>query len=152
MSRILSFSPSLSDFFAEYGFAAGDLGTTVAHGITPLMRAAQLGREDLVSELVSLGADVHSVNHDGNTALWLGCFSGSPDVVRRLAQAGSHLNHQNAVGATCLMYAASSGKAHIIQVLLELGSDPLVRNQDGGLAGEMAQNLECLKLLRHTIS
>lgn len=151
MSQSTISSPELVSFLKEHGFS-GNLASTIAHGMTPLMRAAQLGLVGLTAELIALGVDVHAVNHDDNTALWLGCFSGSRDVVEELVRAGSDLNHQNAVGATCLMYAASSGKTDVVRLLLELGADPLVRNQDGGLAGEMAQNLECLRLLRHTIT
>ena len=145
-------SDELLDFLLTNGFDVADIDAPADHGLTPLMRAALRGRLDVVDELLGLGAKVDTRNHDGNNALWLGCVSDEPDVVRRLHAACIDLDNQNDTGATALMYAASSGKAKMIELLLELGANAGLVNQDGANAGDMAATIDCLQLLRHTVS
>lgn len=143
-------SPALAAFLSEYGFSTTDLNLPRQHGLTPLMRAALLGRDDLLEELIALGVTIGLRNHDGNTALWLACVSNEAAVVRRLIGAGINLNNQNDAGATCLMYTASSGRHAMMEILLAAGADPLIRNQDDARAVDLCATVECLQLLRHT--
>jgi len=143
---------ALLDFLLTNGFDVADINAPAEHGLTPLMRAALRAQLEIVEELLELGAKLEIRNHDGNTALWLGCVSGNLAVVRRLHAAGISLDNQNEVGATVLMYAASSGKAELVQLLLELGARAELRSIDGANAGDMAATRECLRLLRHTVS
>lgn len=140
----------LSRFLTAYGFDEADLDGAREHGLTPLMRAALLGREDLIEELLARGASVNLRNADGNNALWLACVSGKPGAVQRLIDAGIDLNNRNDTGATVLMYAASSGKADMVTLLLEAGADPWLRNHDDAKAVDMASTLACLRALRFT--
>ncbi|HET7542579.1 MAG TPA: ankyrin repeat domain-containing protein [Polyangiaceae bacterium] len=144
-------SEALIDFLCRHGFDPANLDAPAQYGLTPVMRAALGGHVDLLAELLARGASVAARNADGNNALWLGCVSNQPQIVRMLWAAGVALDSQNDVGATALMYAASSGKAEIVALLLELGANPYLCNGDGAKAGEMAANVECLRLLRHTI-
>ncbi|THF55370.1 ankyrin repeat domain-containing protein [Pseudothauera rhizosphaerae] len=141
---------SLVAFLVEYGFDLDDLDAPRAHGLTPLMRAALVGRADLVDELVQLGVSVARRNMDGNNALWLACVGGSADAVCHLVAAGIDVDNRNDMGATCLMYCASAGKADTLALLLECGADPLLTNFDDARAADLAATRECLKLLRHT--
>ncbi len=143
-----SCSPALQAFLAEYTFDQSDLNAPRQHGLTPLMRAALLGRDDLVAELLALGADVQLRNMDGNNALWLACVSSQGAVVRQLADAGIFLDNRNDMGATALMYTASAGKADMVELLLVLGADPQVQNYDDARAVDLCATLPCLKLLR----
>lgn len=142
-------TPQLATFLAEYGFPAADLDSRAEHGFTPLMRAAKLGRLDLIDELLTLGAGVSPLNTDGCNALWLACYSGDPELIRRLVAAGIDIDNQNGNGATCLMYVSSNGKAGLVKLLLELGADPGLRNFDDYSALDLAASVECLRLLRH---
>jgi len=112
------------------------------------MRAALLGRPELVEELLALGVDVQRRNSDGNNALWLACVARDDAVAARLAVAGIDLDNRNDAGATCLMYAASSGRAEMVAWLLATGADPDLRNQDDARAVDLCATLPCLKLLR----
>jgi len=147
----LSLSAELLLFLTAYGFDLDDLNAPRVHGLTPLMRAALLGRVELIDELLRLDVAVDLRNADGNNALWLGCVSNDPAVVRRLVDAGINLDNRNDLGATCLMYAASSGKPAMVELLLQAGADPLVRNFDDAKAVDLAATRECLALLRHTV-
>jgi rhodanese-related sulfurtransferase len=141
-------SPALARMLAEHGGDPAALDAPGAQGLTPLMRAALLGRGELVEELLALGVDIHRRNGDGNNALWLACVGRHETVAARLAAAGIDLDNQNDAGATCLMYAASSGRAEMVAWLLAAGADPDLKNQDDARAVDLCATLRCLKLLR----
>ena len=141
-------SPALAAMLAEHACNPADLDAPGAQGLTPLMRAALLGRVDLVEELLVLGVDIQRRNGDGNNALWLACVARDDRVAARLATAGIDLDNQNDAGATCLMYAASSGRAEMVAWLLAAGANPDLKNQDDARAVDLCATLPCLKLLR----
>lgn len=143
-------SRALADFIEQYHFDRDNLDSPWDHALTPLMRAALLGRDDLAQELLAHGANIHLRNTDGNNALWLACVSGNTTLVRMLIDAGIDLDNRNLTGATALMYTASSGKPEMMQILLENGADPLIRTDDDYLAVELAATAECLQMLRYT--
>lgn len=143
-------SKALRTFIAEFHFDPENLDSPWDHALTPLMRAALLGRDDLAEELLAHGVNLHLRNSDGNNALWLACVSGNALLVQRLIDAGIDLDNRNLTGATALMYTASSGKHEMMKLLLENGADPLIRTDDDYLAVELAATAECLQLLRHT--
>lgn len=143
-------SLALAEFIAEHQFDAQNLDSTQEHALTPLMRAALLGRDDLAEELLAHGVNLHLRNSDGNNALWLACVSGNASLVQRLIDAGINMDNRNLTGATVLMYASSSGKSAMMKLLLDNGADPMIRTDDDYLAVELAATTECLGLLRHT--
>ncbi len=142
-------STVLSAFLQTHGFSPKNLNEPQADGrFTPLMRAAKLGRLDLIEELLAHGVDVQITNADGCNALWLACYAGDHGVIRRLIAAGIDLDLQNGNGATCLMYVASNSKADLVELLLSYGADATLKNFDDFTALDLAANRECLKLLR----
>ncbi len=142
-------SPKLAAFLAEHAFPSHDLSAPQADGrFTPLMRAAKLGRLDIVDELLVLGVDIEVVNADGCNALWLACYSGSHEVIERLIAAGIAIDRQNGNGATCLMYVSSNSKPDLVKLLLEKGANPKLKNFDDFSALDLAASVECLKLLK----
>lgn len=143
-------APALHAFIDEYGYDPDNLDQAREHGLTPLMRAALLGRPDLMEALLAAGVDLARRNGDGNNALWLACVSREAAAIRALVVAGIDLDNRNDVGATCLMYAASSGRPEIVEALLAAGADPYIRNDDDVCAVDLASTIECLRLLRHT--
>ena len=56
---------------------------------TPLHWAAAFGHDDLVATLLGSRAEVHAVNHEGETALHDACRGGHPGCVRQLLAAGA---------------------------------------------------------------
>lgn len=143
-------SPALLAFLAEWHFDPADLNAPRKNSLTPLMRAALLGNEALVAELLALGVDIAYLNSDGNNALWLACVSGNGAVVQRLIDAGIEKDNRNLLGSTTLMYCASSGKADMLKLMLDNGADPLVENFDDARAADLCATMECLRLLRTT--
>ena len=142
-------TPQLSAFLTEHGFQSNDINAPQADGrFTPLMRAAKLGRLDIVDELLALGVDLNALNADGCNALWLACYNGSHELIERLIAAGVNIDQQNGNGASALMYVASNSKPDLVKLLLEKGANPKLKNFDDSTAFDLAASLECLKLLR----
>ena len=142
-------TPQLTAFLAEHCFTPGNINAPQADGrFTPLMRAAKLGRLDMVDELLALGVDFAALNADGCNALWLACYNGSHALIERLIAAGIDIDVQNGNGASCLMYVASNSKPDLVKLLLEKGANPNLRNFDDSTALDLAASLACLKLLR----
>lgn len=142
-------SPQLAAFLEEYSFTPGNINAPQADGrFTPLMRAAKLGRLEIVDELLALGVDLAVLNADGCNALWLACYNGSHALIERLIAAGIDIDVQNGNGASCLMYVASNSKPDLVKLLLEKGANPNLRNFDDSSALDLAASLACLKLLK----
>ena len=142
-------TPQLAVFLAEHNFQPGNINAPQADGrFTPLMRAAKLGRLDIVDELLLLGVELNALNADGCNALWLACYNGGQPLIQRLIDAGINIDQQNGNGATCLMYVASNSKPDLVKLLLENGANPALKNFDDFSALDLAASLACLKLLR----
>lgn len=140
-------SPGLRIWLRDLGFAQCDVNGVVEHGITPLMRASQLGQVTVAADLIRAGAQIATRNADGNNALWFACVGGAREALALLIAAGIDINNQNDNGATCLMYAASTGKAPIVVQLIAAGADLKRESLDGFTALDSASTEECLKLL-----
>jgi len=141
-------SEPLQDWLAVQGFPPRGVNAVIANDTTPLMKAAHLGQDAVVGELIAAGARLEATNADGNNALWLACVGGHLDVIDRLVAGGIDIDNRNDNGATALMYAASSGKAAVVAHLLAKGADTAAETLDGFTALDMAASMECLVLLR----
>ena len=141
-------TPELQAFLLEHGFPLDQPDAPGANGLTPLMRAAKLGRLDLIDPLLAHGAKVEVLNQDGCNALWLACYHGDHALIRRLVAAGTPIDQQNGNGASCLMYVSSNGRAVVVELLLELGADPTLKNFDDWTAQDLASSAGCLRALR----
>jgi len=142
-------NPQLAAFLAEHGFQPDNINAPQADGrFTPLMRAAKLGRLDIVDQLLVLGVDLAALNADGCNALWLACYNGSHEIIERLIAVGIDIDVQNGNGASCLMYVSSNSKPDLVKLLLEKGANPKLKNFDDFSALDLAASLECLQLLR----
>lgn len=142
-------TPELSAFLDEHGFDRANINAPQADGrFTPLMRAAKLGRLEIVDQLLTLGVDFNALNADGCNALWLACYNGSHEIIERLIAAGINIDQQNGNGASCLMYVSSNSKPDLVKLLLDQGANPHLKNFDDSSALDLAASLACLKLLR----
>ena len=144
-------TPQLATFLEAHGFTPGNINAPQADGrFTPLMRAAKLGRLDIVDELLALGVDLNALNADGCNALWLACYNGSHELIERLIAAGVNIDQQNGNGngTSALMYVSSNSKPDLVKLLLEKGANRNLRNFDDSSALDLAASLACLKLLK----
>jgi ankyrin repeat protein len=94
----------------QYGADVNAAG--VLCGKTPLHVAADRRKESMVpmlSVLMEHGADINSVDKDGNTPLFVAASHGDLEVVRILAKHGADISAVNKDGNTPLFVAASYG-------------------------------------------
>jgi hypothetical protein len=95
--------------------------TEGSSNLTPLIRAAQKGRTDIVKVLLDAGA--HK----------------TIDYQEKNANTG--------IGSTALMSAASQDNAQMVQLLLDAGADITITDRYGRTAYDLATNPEIKKLL-----
>lgn len=138
----------LQQWLAAQHFPPADSNAVIANATTPLMKASHHGDDRIVRLLIAAGAEVNARNADGNNALWLACVGNHLDMIDTLIEAGIDIDNRNDNGATALMYAASSGKAAVVERLLARGADVTPETLDGFSALDLAQTIECLRLLR----
>jgi rhodanese-related sulfurtransferase len=146
-SSATAYSSIMSTWLAQAGFEAQALNASIANQTTPLMLAAREGRTALVQELIAAGADLESVNTDGNTALWAACYAENLDIIELLLAAGANINHQNGDGVSALIYTASAGKTDVVALLLAHGAHTHLATVDGFTALDLAANRAVIKLL-----
>ncbi|HEX7137157.1 MAG TPA: YbhB/YbcL family Raf kinase inhibitor-like protein, partial [Vicinamibacterales bacterium] len=103
-------------------------------GVTLLMRAASAGRTDMVSLLVSKGADVNARTSGGVSALMMACVGGYEDAAGSLIAAQADVRASDNQGRTALMAAASSGSKVALEALLKAGADVGIKDASGGTA------------------
>ncbi|KAJ8298058.1 hypothetical protein KUTeg_024589 [Tegillarca granosa] len=90
-----------------------------SNGRTMLHTAAHEGNLQLVSLLLSKGADIEAVEKNGQTALNLSSKQGHTDIVLTLLNAGASVDHPDNDGWTALRSAAWGGHAAVVSHLLE---------------------------------
>jgi ankyrin repeat protein len=99
-------------------------------GVTPLHRAAQQGRIDVVRLLLASGADVNAQDKYGNTPLHESALFGHKDVVALLLASKADVNALNKNGETPLHRAAMTGHNDVAELLLANGAG--VNAKDNG--------------------
>ncbi|MFC8190871.1 ankyrin repeat domain-containing protein [Cellulomonas sp. NPDC057328] len=117
--------------------AGGDVGAATTTGETALMGAAITGDAGVLRSLLALGADVHTMNARGATALHYAAQSppnSSRAVLSVLLDAGAEVDEEDDAGETPLMCAALVGNAVAVEALLAAGADPKATTTAGETA------------------
>ena len=83
-----------------------------------LMLAIQFGHKDIALALLASGANVHTEDKGGRTALHWACYQGFEEVVQALINRGSRMNSRDCLGRTPLMLAEEWGKKAISMRLM----------------------------------
>ncbi|KMU89411.1 ankyrin domain-containing protein [Coccidioides immitis H538.4] len=84
----------------------------------PLHRAVSKGDEAIVSLLIDSGADVHSVNTRGMSALHLACIDGYEDIVDTLMEWDADPDLEDEDGWSPLMHALHNGYINIAELMI----------------------------------
>ncbi len=88
---------------------------------------------DLISlnVLLSEGADIDTVDAEGNTPLMIASKIGNPRMLRIILVHNPDVNAVNNIGETALMIAAENGQYSVVQQLIENGADVNAKNHAG---------------------
>lgn len=89
----------------------------------PLAAAAFRGQLDIVRLLLTEGAEVDSVNPQGDTALMLAARQGQAACVGTLLSAGASPRRTNLLGQTALHLAVVAGSVDVVRELMAVGAD-----------------------------
>ena len=95
---------------------------------------------DLVSlnVLLSEGADIDTLDAEGNTPLMIASKIGNPRMLRIILVHNPDVDAVNNYGETALMIAAENGQFAVVQQLLEKGANIHAKNNDGLTAVDVA--------------
>ena len=133
-------------FASEYS-----LGREAMVDAESLVRAAQFGDLETVSELLARGSDPN-VPVEGTTALWWAAQEGHTEVVDALLEAGADVDFVDRNGSTPLKQAVGERHTDIAERLLLRGADFHHRfPSDGGCmvlhTAAAYGRMECIRLL-----
>ncbi|XP_067668012.1 serine/threonine-protein phosphatase 6 regulatory ankyrin repeat subunit B-like [Haliotis asinina] len=103
---------------------AVDVNSRGGVGRTPVMAAALGGHRDVVELLVSRGADVSLVDHDGDNILHVACEGGDRTTVEFVLSLDAvDVNSRDGGGWTPVMAAARGGHRDVVELLVSRGAD-----------------------------
>jgi len=110
------------------------LGTQVTqHSLNSgLISAASEGAEEVVENLLSIGADMSTVDPDlKKTPLMWASSNGHPKVVQLLLEKGANVNFARPKdNVTAVYQAAEKGQKHCVDLLLQYGADINIKRTD----------------------
>ena len=106
---------------------------------TALIRAACLGKTEVVRQLLDRGADIEAKDKDGETALIRAACLGEAEVVKLLIERDANIEAKGRHGYTALMVSAINGRIGIIKILLAAGANMGAKNENGETALILAE-------------
>jgi ankyrin repeat protein len=133
--------------------AGADINGKNASGYTPLMIAAEKGKEDMIEILLKARAKIDEIdNIEGQDALIKACRYGHSGVVRILLDFGAPVNHTDRHGQHALIKAIITGHEDIVHMLLNAGSDIDLEDEKGWNSSTWAvyyYNTKIIKMLKN---
>jgi len=123
------------------------------HHVTPLAKAADGGRTEIVAYLIGKGANVNARGTaDGQTPLLSAVMRGFDEVVAKLLAAGADIKLKDARGNSAFMIAAAGGRVEIGDMLIAKGADPNEADQYGLTALHTASTMSGEETLRWLVA
>ncbi|XP_052775601.1 serine/threonine-protein phosphatase 6 regulatory ankyrin repeat subunit A-like isoform X2 [Mya arenaria] len=100
-------------------------------GLRPVHLAFLHGHTDILTHLVTCGADVNAADDDGESVFHLAVFYNLLNTVTSLVTLGADRNCRDKGGRTPLHYAAHTGNLDAIRLLLKYGASITEEDNDG---------------------
>lgn len=88
----------------------------------PLISAARGGHAEAVKALISSGANIDCISHDGKTALGWASALGRLDIIKVLCDDGADTASLDRESRTVISHAAESGREEGVRLLIDLGA------------------------------
>lgn len=135
--------------------SGSNVNDKAASGVTVLTQAAHSGHQDFAIFLLERGADPNAID-SGYTALHAAVLRSEVDLVEALLEHGAIIDtpvehgspgrrfsadysiRSQLIGRDAFWMAAKYGEVEILKILLDAGADPLVREDDGITALQVA--------------
>lgn len=105
---------------------------------TPLHRAAEGKRANILQYLINIGAKVNLVDSSSCTPLFEAVQQDSLECAEILLQAGAKTNRRTCDGVTPLMMACQKGNIEMVKLLLSWGAKPNMYSRDFTMAITLA--------------
>ncbi len=100
--------------------------------------AVRAGDREMVSALITAGADVNAPDGNGITPLLMAIKMNNLEALRALISARARIDLQDVDGNTPLMIAALNGKTSIVRALIAAHANTTLRNNAGQTALQLA--------------
>uniref|UniRef100_A0A914I483 Uncharacterized protein n=1 Tax=Globodera rostochiensis TaxID=31243 RepID=A0A914I483_GLORO len=127
------------EFFA--GVEGWNVDVMNSDGVTGLMLASCEGMVDVVTFLLSKGAQVNRTNPNGLSSLYFAAINGHNEVCTLLMDEGANANLESSDRSFLFLKACGEGHLDTVQFLVGKGQDIEVLNSDG-LSGLMLASCE----------
>jgi len=124
-----------------------NIEATGRFGDTPLLRAIQMEKVEMVRLLLEKGADANS---RGGVALAMAADQGNMEMVRLLLDKGANPEGKDGFGGTALLKAVERGNIDVVKLLLDKGANTEAKSGNGPTALHLAAtrgDTEVVKLL-----
>ena len=115
---------------SKYGFLL-DFNVTNHLGLTPLMRAADYGKTELMEWFIEVGVDVDAQNSAGQTPLMRAANRDRSEAVQLLIKKGANVHARDSYGQTALMYLGVGRQTKLMKWLIEAGADVNAGDENG---------------------
>ena len=115
--------------------------------------ASELGCFDIVTYLVSKGADIEALeDYNNNTPLIHAAGYGHPLVVKFLIDNRANINYQNNYGSTSLHHAVWGNHLDVVKLLIEMNANKSLRNNNGQTPLDVAKSYNATSIISYLSS
>lgn len=136
----------MTELLLQYG---ADARARDRQGRDPLIIAVHADHPEIARALLEADPEPNVIKSNGNSTLIEAINHGYPDIARWLVDQGAEVNVvRDNERATALMCATYEEDVASVKLLLENGADPMLTNEAGETALDIADNEEIASLLR----
>ncbi|KAK1485723.1 hypothetical protein CCUS01_03864 [Colletotrichum cuscutae] len=119
------------DVFCVLLDGGADIEASLEAGMTPLLLASSLGRQDHVNLLLDRGASIKAIAPDGASVLAKAAVNGRTETVKLLLERGANIHSIDDKGRTSLASAAERGHDGVARLLIDKGAKVNARDKAG---------------------